>query len=47
MFLDATATIDRLSQNLLDLKNDFDSGLAVQTAVVSFRTHQDLATLGA
>jgi hypothetical protein len=47
MLNDNAGTIDRLRQCLLDLKRDFDGGVTIQTAIVSFRTHEDVATIRA
>lgn len=37
--------IARMSQNLVNLRGEFDTGVAVQTAVVSFRIREDVTTL--
>jgi hypothetical protein len=42
---DQAATIESLSQSLLNLKKDFDSGITIQTAIVSVRTHQDVSAI--
>jgi hypothetical protein len=42
---DDGATIDRLSQGLLKLKEDFDSGVAIHTAIASVRTERDVAAI--
>jgi len=47
IFLDNTAgKIKELSQRLLDLRTDFDTGLAIHTATVSFRIHEGVSILG-
>lgn len=43
---DHSGTLDQLSQALLRLKSDFDSGLAVHTAVFSTRIQKDVKYLG-
>lgn len=45
MLKDNTGTIEKLTQNLLDLKKDFDSGVVVQTAIVSFRIQEDVGKI--
>jgi hypothetical protein len=42
---DNAGAIDKLTQNLLKLKNDFDSGVTIQTAIVSFRVHEDVGKI--
>jgi len=42
---DNAGAIDKLTQNLLKLKNDFDSGVSIQTAIVSFRVHEDVGKI--
>lgn len=43
---DAATKIDQLSQTLVTLRADFDTGIAAHTAVVSSRLHSDVSALG-
>jgi hypothetical protein len=45
--MDDAGTIAKLSQSLLDLKRDFDSGITVQTAVISLRNNHDVVAIRA
>jgi hypothetical protein len=54
MVKDNTGTIERLTTRLLALKQDFDSALAIQTAIIccqtatiSFRIHEDVSKMRA
>ena len=35
-----------MSQMFLDLRHDFDTGVAIHTATVSFRIHESVSILG-
>ncbi|KIM77597.1 hypothetical protein PILCRDRAFT_614766 [Piloderma croceum F 1598] len=45
MLKDNAGTIEKLTQNLLDLKKEFDSGVGVHTAIVSFRIQEDVGKI--
>ena len=47
MVKDNAGTIERLTTCLLALKQDFESAIASQTAIVSFRTHEDVSRMRA
>jgi len=42
---DNAGTIEKLTQCLVDLKEDFDSGVTTHTAIVSFRILEDVGKL--
>ena len=53
MVTDNAGTIERLTTRLLALKQDFDSALAIQTAIIccqtaiiSFRIREDVSKMG-
>jgi hypothetical protein len=43
---DADETIKQFRLKFVELKASFDSGVAINTALVSFRDHQNLNNLG-
>lgn len=43
---DTAAKIKQLSQGLRDLRADFDTGVVIHTATVSFRMHEGVSILG-
>jgi hypothetical protein len=47
MVKDNIGAIERLTTCLLALKQDFDSAVASQTAIVSFRIHKDVSKMHA
>jgi hypothetical protein len=42
---DNAGTIEKQTQCLLELKKSFDSGVTVQTAIVSFRIQEDVSKM--
>ena len=45
MLTNNSGTIEKLTQGLLDLKKDFDSGVNVQTAITSFRIQEGVGKI--
>lgn len=44
-FSDYTGRLDQMSQQFLQLKQSFDTGVNIQTALVSFRIEEKVDTL--